>query len=179
MTVRMYLSGVRSFLLACTSKIPSHWLRMVLVRHFFRARIAPRVILYRGFEIRKPKNLRIATGTTIGYNAVLDARGGLEIGSNVNFSSEVMIWTAQHDYRSPDFETYYAPVRICDYVWIGPRAIILPGVTVGEGAVIAAGAVVTRDVAPYAVVGGVPAVKRAERPRCLRYTLGRDALPFM
>lgn len=63
-------------------------------------------------------------------------------------------------------------VQIGDYAWISRRAVILPGVTIGEGAVVAAGAVVTKNVAPYTVVGGVPAKFVAERPRGLTYTLG-------
>jgi len=62
-------------------------------------------------------------------------------------------------------------VVVGDYVWIGARATILPGVTIGRGAVVAAGALVSRDVPPYAVVGGVPAKVIGERARDLRYTL--------
>jgi acetyltransferase-like isoleucine patch superfamily enzyme len=101
------------------------------------------------------------------------------IGRNVNLSSEVLIRTAQHDYQSPDFKTVFHPVKIEDYVWLGPRCIILPGVTVGEGAVVAAGAVVTKDVEPYTLVGGVPAKKIGERPKNLQYTLGKGFLPFI
>ena len=89
-----------------------------------------------------------------------------------------MIWTAQHDYRSRTFAAAGGPVVIEDFVWLGPRAIVLPGVTIGKGAVVAAGAVVTKDVAPYAVVAGVPAVKVRERPHDLDYVPAEGLLPF-
>ena len=67
--------------------------------------------------------------------------------------------------HDPLFPEVLAPVTVCDYAWVGSRAMILPGVTVGEGAVVAAGAVVTRDVAPYSVVAGVPARPVGTRSR--------------
>jgi len=79
------------------------------------------------------------------------------IGQNVNISSEVMIWTMQHDYNSHDFRAQGGSVLVEDYAWISARVIILPGVVIGKGAVVAAGAVVTKDVPEYSVVGGVPA----------------------
>jgi maltose O-acetyltransferase len=70
--------------------------------------------------------------------------------------------------NDPLFREVLAPVTIADHVWIGSRAMILPGITVGEGAVVAAGAVVTRNVEPYTVVAGVPACPistRSQRPQ--------------
>ncbi|WP_370630610.1 DapH/DapD/GlmU-related protein [Mucilaginibacter sp. 21P] len=90
-----------------------------------------------------------------------------------------MIWTLHHDYNSPDFAQAGAPVVIEDYAWVCSRAIILPGVTIGRGAVVAAGAVVTRDVAPYTVVGGTPAKKIADRNPDLVYNLGEYILPII
>ncbi len=68
---------------------------------------------------------------------------------------------------------------IGDYAWLGPRCIILPGITVGEGAVVAAGAVVTKDVEPYVVVGGIPALKISDRPSSLSYNPAQGATPFI
>jgi len=73
--------------------------------------------------------------------------------------------------QDPLFPEAFAPITICDYVWLGSRAMVLPGVTVGEGAVIAAGAVVTKDVDPYTVVGGVPARPIGTRRQDLGYEL--------
>lgn len=101
--------------------------------------------------------LRIGKHCRINRNCCLDARGSLSIGDNVSISPEVAILTMQHFYNDPTFADDFRPVVIEDHVWIGARAMIMPGVTVGRGAVVAAGAVVTKDVAPRGIVGGVPA----------------------
>jgi acetyltransferase-like isoleucine patch superfamily enzyme len=90
-----------------------------------------------------------------------------------------MIWTLHHDYNSADFAQIGQPVIIEDYVWLCSRSIILPGVTVGKGAVVAAGAVVTRNVQPYTVVGGVPAKFIATRNENLTYNLSDAVLPII
>jgi maltose O-acetyltransferase len=94
----------------------------------------------------------------------------------VDLASEVMIYNAHHDIHDPLFRHVLQPVVIEDYVFIGPRAIILPGVTIGKGAVVAAGAVVTKDVGEREIVGGVPAKKIGERTTELNYKLGRADL---
>jgi acetyltransferase-like isoleucine patch superfamily enzyme len=113
--------------------------------------------------VRRERRVVIGEHSRINRRCVLDARGTLRIGANVSVSPEVVILTAQHHPDSPDFALDVRPVTIEDHAWIGMRAMIMPGVTVGRGAVVAAGAVVTRDVAPMAVVGGVPARRIGER----------------
>ncbi|HYC57233.1 MAG TPA: acyltransferase [Candidatus Binatia bacterium] len=160
------------------SYLPSHLVRNALIRAL-GMRLGTGSTLYGGFELRSPWKIRIGDDTVIGHRASLDGRRGLRIGDHVNFSSEVMVWTLQHDYRDPMFAVTGAPVVVEDYAWLGPRVIVLPGVTIGKGAVIAAGAVVTGDVAPYAVMAGVPARQIATRPQDLRYTLGHSIVPFI
>ena len=104
---------------------------------------------------------------------------GLYIGENVNISSDVKFYTLQHDYNSSDFKAVGAQVIVEDYVWVSVRAIILPGVTIGKGAVIAAGAVVTKDVEPYSIMGGIPAKKIGERNKELNYVPSNYRLPFV
>ncbi len=116
--------------------------------------------------------MTIGKGTIIGDKALLDARNSIIIGENVNISSSVQIYTEQHDHRSSDFRCYGTPdmgVKIDNRVWIGPSVIVLPGVHIGEGAVIAAGAVVNKDVSPFTVVAGIPAKKVGERSHNLNY----------
>ena len=98
-------------------------------------------------------------------------RRSLKIGNNVSIAGEVRIYTMQHDIDSPDFSESEGEVIIDDYVVIGTRVTILPGVHIGKGAVVASGAVVTRDVEPYSLVGGVPAKHIRYRSKDLRYTL--------
>jgi len=102
---------------------------------------------------------------------VLDGRGGLTIGDNVSVSAGVWLLTDGHAMNDPLFPEVLAPVCIGDYAWLGSRALVLPGVRIGDGAVVAAGAVVTKDVEPYAVVAGVPARAIGTRSSDLRYQL--------
>jgi acetyltransferase-like isoleucine patch superfamily enzyme len=99
----------------------------------------------------------IGRNTRINRNCTLDARSGLTIGDNVSISPDVMILAGTHGVDDPKFGHVPAPVAIGDHVWIGSRAVILGGLTVGRGAVIAAGSVVTKDVPPLTIVAGVPA----------------------
>jgi maltose O-acetyltransferase len=114
----------------------------------------------------------IGENTTIGNDAFFDAREGISIGASVNIAAEVRIYTREHDIDDPYFAEKGAPVVIEDYAYIGTRVTILPGVTIGRGAVVASGAVVSRNVTQYMLVGGVPAKPIRERSRDLRYKLG-------
>lgn len=109
-------------------------------------------------------HLDVGKNTVINEGCRFDSRGGITIGENVSISSEVVILTADHDPMSPEFRYRERPVTIEDHVWIGTRAIVLPGVTIGRGAVVAAGAVVTRNVPSLEIVAGVPARSVGRRP---------------
>ncbi|HEY9723192.1 MAG TPA: acyltransferase, partial [Oscillatoriaceae cyanobacterium] len=111
----------------------------------------------------------IGPGSTIDQHVRLDGRGGLTIGASVSIAPEVCLLTADHDPQSPDFAGRTAPITIEDHVWLGTRATVLPGVRIGRGAIVAAGAVVTRDVAPHTIVGGVPAKPIGQRSEQLDY----------
>lgn len=122
-------------------------------------------------------NIQIGEDSIIGDHVFLDGRDKLEIGNHVDIASDVMIYNSEHDINAQDFHATLAPVEIGDYVFIGPRAIILPGVKVGKGAVVGAGAVVTKDVPEFAIVGGVPAQVIGERKlKNPHYKLGRARL---
>lgn len=107
------------------------------------------------------KGIRVDNFSGIGINARI--QGPLTIGKCVMMGPDVLIYTQNHkvaDISLPMIlqgETEPQAVTIEDDVWIGARVIILPGVTIGKGAIIGAGAVVTKDVEPYAIVGGMPA----------------------
>ena len=124
-----------------------------------------------------PKGISLGHNTIIGYRSFLDGRGQLTIGNHVDIASEVLIYTNEHSINTPDFGNSYGQVTIKDYVFIGPRAIILPQVTIGRGAVVAAGAVVTKDIPDFEMWGGVPAKKIANRKVTNpQYQLGRPML---
>jgi acetyltransferase-like isoleucine patch superfamily enzyme len=141
--------------------------------------IGERVVIHKGLEVRALREVSLGSGTVVGFDCILDGRGGIRTGRNVNMSSEVAIWTMQHDHRDADFGVVSAPVVVGDRAWLSFRAVVLPGVTIGEGSVVCAGAVVVKDVAPYTVVAGVPARVVASRPTNLRYELGRTRPRFL
>jgi maltose O-acetyltransferase len=124
-----------------------------------------------GVDMWSGCNLSMGRRSTIGQRCYIDARGGIRVEADVSISREVCVLTASHDPDSPDFEAPLAPVRFERRSWIATRAVVLPGVCIGEAAVVAAGAVVTSDVEPYTVVGGVPAKVLRKRREPLSYEL--------
>ena len=164
-------------ILHCISNIvPFHSLRNIAYR-LAKIKLGKGSYIHMGAKFYYPKNIKIGQGTIIGDHATLDGRAKLTIGSHVDIASEVMIFNSEHDIESESFNAIEEPVEIGDYVFIGPRAIILAGVKIGEGAVVAAGAVVTKDVEKYEIVGGVPAKVIGERKqKDLHYRLGRPRL---
>lgn len=176
------LEFITGFLWWFVGNLPFHSWR----RFFYRLAgmtIGKGSTLHMQVRIYDPRHIQIGQDTLIGEKTTLDGRrqlpqstGGLTIGNHVDIASEVMIWTSEHDLKSDTWSAIEAPTKIGDYVFIGPRAIILPGITVGEGAVIAAGAVVTKDVAPRSIVAGVPAKEISRRTTKLNYRLGRPRL---
>lgn len=116
-----------------------------------------------------PKRIRIGNGCHINQSCFLDGRAGITIGDNVSISHYVKIVTGTHDVQSSKFAGKFSPVSIGNNVWIGIGATILPNVKIGDGAVVAAGAVVTKNVEPYSIVAGIPAKKISERNSNLLY----------
>lgn len=163
-------------LLRLIGHIPSHVIR----RFFYRVagmEIGQGTSIHMWASFYDPKHIEIGNDTIIGEKIVLDGRDNIKIGDHVDIASEVMIYNGEHDLSDEKFTAVFAPVTIDDYVFIGPRAIILPGVTIGKGAVVGAGAVVTKNVEPFDIVGGVPAKVIGKRNlKDPKYKLGRAAL---
>jgi acetyltransferase-like isoleucine patch superfamily enzyme len=161
--------------LAVTGYIPSHYLRRFVYR-FWGIKIGKGSTIHMGAHFYYSPNISIGQDSIIGEGVVLDGRDKLTIGNHVDIASEVMIYNAQHDVHDENFKAISSPVTIEDYVFIGPRAIILPGVTIKKGAVVGAGAVVTKDVEEFKIVGGVPAKEITDRQnKNPNYKLGRAA----
>lgn len=120
------------------------------------------IVLYENGWIEYPHRLEIDCNTSINRNFFINARGQISIGKNVLIGPYVIIYSTNHIFDNTCMSINEQgqteePVIIEDDVWIGARSVILPGVIIGKGAVIAAGAVVTKNVEPYSIVGGVPA----------------------
>jgi acetyltransferase-like isoleucine patch superfamily enzyme len=162
----------------CIAGLPSHCLRNVWYRYALRVKIAPGGAIHQGAHFTSRGGVHIGTGSTLDQNAWLDGRGGLFIGNHVATGPGVMLLTADHDPQCPQFSGRLKPVHVGDRAWLGARALVLPGVTIGEGAIVAAGAVVTRDVPPHAIVGGVPARIIGQRQGPLAYEFDTLRQPF-
>lgn len=143
------------------------------VRKFFfrvmKVHIGNKSFVMKKNYIMAPNHLYIGNYTHINRGCTLDARGNITIGDNVSISHNVSIMTGSHDVNSRHFQGVYLPVVINDYVWIGIGSVILQGVSIGEGAIVAAGSVVTKDVEPYSIVGGIPAKRIGTRNKDLDY----------
>ena len=161
------------FLLHLTGGIPSHNLRKFIYR-LAGMRIGRGSTIHMGARFYDPRGIRIGEDTIVGERVLLDGRDQLRIGNHTSIASEVMIYNSEHNINREDFGPITAKVIIDDYVFIGPRAIILPEVKIGRGAIVAAGAVVTKNVPAFSIVGGVPAKPIGERKmKELNYKLGR------
>jgi len=171
--INQFFLEVELYFLGIVSVLP-----FAFLRHFFYllagVRIGKGSTINPGARFYNPSKIKIGQDTIVGEKAVLDGREDLTIGNHVDIASEVMIYNSEHDINDPTFAAHSAPVIIEDYVFIGPRAIILPGVTIGKGVVVGAGAVVTKSIPPFVIVGGVPAAAIGERKnKDLNYRLHR------
>lgn len=146
-------------------------IRAFILRLFYRLQLGQGTYLEMGIRLISPHKIKIGDHSIVHYDAILDGRSQLEIGSCVDIGYQVNIFTLEHDIDDPHYKTQGGKVIIKDYAVISGRSIILPGVTIGEGAVVASGAVVTKDVPPYTLVAGVPAKAIRERKRELLYKL--------
>lgn len=149
---------------AIIPKIASQTLRNWGLRKL-GAKLSKDVKLYSGFSVRNPSGLIIEDGVSIGPKVLLDARKGLTIRKSAVIAYDAIIWTLNHDYNDENFCGKGAPVEIGAYAWICSRSIILPGITIGEGAVVASGAIVTKDVEAYSIVAGIPAKPIGKREK--------------
>ena len=133
------------------------------VRYFFASRFVGQCGKNVNFEQGARFDSDIAIGDNSGVGIRCNVGGAVHIGDNVMMGPECILLSHNHRFDRLDIPmcqqgfSEEKPIRIGNDVWIGTRAIILPGVTLGDHSVIGAGAVVTKDVPAYAVVGGVPA----------------------
>ena len=177
--MRNYLYGLVTYLAILTGKIPSHFIRNFCYKVLFGMQLEKGVTIYGGTSLRSPWRISIGENSIVGEGSLLDGRGQLTIGENVNIGSGVWLWTMEHDLNDPSFTATSGSIFIDDFAWISSRVTILPKVSVGRGAVVAAGAVVTKDVPPFTIVGGVPAKIIGKRNEEVNYSLSNRRLPFL
>lgn len=140
---------------------PGVCLRLGFLR-WVGAQVGDGCIIATHVHLVEPRKLEMRSRASVSPNAILDCRGTLFIGEATMIGIHAIVLTSSHRFGRTDIPMRDQgmsvwPVRIEDDVWIGARAVVLPGVTIGRGSIIAAGAVVTRDVPPYSIAGGVPA----------------------
>jgi maltose O-acetyltransferase len=136
------------------------WCRALACKRLFRF-CGERVNVEKGANFYTGWEIELGDDSSLGIDCMIPY--DLKVGKDVMMGPYVVIVGNSHQFSRADIPMRlqglmeYQPVRIEDDVWIGARAIILPGLTIGRGAIIGAGSVVTKDVPPYAVVGGNPA----------------------
>ncbi|GAB4016649.1 hypothetical protein GCM10028808_45760 [Spirosoma migulaei] len=145
------------------AKLPSRRVRLFFYKRIMKFEIGENSSIFMGAWITCAGNLKMENNSIINPNCHIDPRGGIYIGRNVSISAEVAIVTGDHNVHDPYFKARFRKAVIEDNVFIGFRALILGGVTIGRGSVIAAGSVVTKDVPPLTIMGGVPARKIGSR----------------
>ncbi len=152
------------------SAIPVYAVRHAFLCRVLRLKIGVGTAIHMGCFITG-RHISIGEGSVVNRNCYLDGRGGVTIGSGVSISPECYVLSLTHDAQDSGFSAVAKPVVIENRAWLGARALILPGVRIGEGAIVGAGAVVTRNVEPFTIVAGNPARKIGDRNPTLSYSL--------
>lgn len=174
------LYGLCRYMSIFIGYVPSHTFRRFILKNVFCMDIDKHAVIHGGCEIRSPWNIKIGN-SVIGVGSILDGRNGIEIEDNVVFATGVWIWTEQHDANDPYFRCLDkgGKVVIKERAWVGNRVVILPKTTIGEGSVVAAGAVVTHDCKDFVMYAGVPAKEIHDRNRDLKYCdVTKSVWPF-
>lgn len=149
---------------------PIRFLRTKYLSIFLKS-LGNNCFIGKNLDIRNPSKISIGNNVVINKRVLLDGRGGLTIEDNVDIAQDARIWTEQHDYQDENHSLVDAPVYIENHVWICANSSILPGVRISQGAVVALGAVVSKNVAPMTVVAGIPAKVINKRINTLQYKL--------
>ncbi len=154
--VRKTFNFIGLFYNITISHVPSRRIRTLFYR-LSGAKISRNSLIFRNVDLLWPMGLEMREGSSIGWHCTIDARGGIVIGSEVTVASKCNLITGSHDLKDKYFPPRFEKIVIDDYAWVCTNSMILQGVHIGRGAVVCAGAVVTRDVEPMTVVAGIPA----------------------
>ena len=149
-----FLFGIYKLISSIVMWIPFRFIRQCFLR-LCGMKMGKQNYISRNVEIRVPYHVKCGKNVVLNKRVLLDGRcGKIVIGSNVDIAQDVQIWTMEHDVESPNHRGCFGNVYINDYAWIASRVTILPGVTIGKGAVVACGAVVTKNIPDFEVWGG-------------------------
>ncbi len=124
--------------------------------------LGPNTTLQRGFRVTNPELVSIGSNCNLAQGVFITGGGGVTIGDWVGFGPDTKIWSVNHRYEDPDRPWLQQgwerkPVEIEDDVWLGANVFVMPGVRIGRGSIVSAGAVVTKTIPEYALVAGNPA----------------------
>ncbi|HTJ78196.1 MAG TPA: acyltransferase [Rariglobus sp.] len=172
MNFRLLAGGFMSYFYnAWIGRIPSRTARHFFLKYYLGA-CGKGTGIQLNNRFLNGRKIRFGERNVINFGCLFDGRRySITTGNDVSIGPEATILTLGHDPQSPIFADRGGDVVIGDRVWIAYGALIMPGVTIGEGAVVAAGAVVTRDVEPYSIVAGIPARVIGSRAKGLHYRL--------
>ena len=161
------------FLNYVVTYVPFPRLRHFQLRRMYFIKIGEGSYLHMGVQYKRPRSIEIGRNSVINPGVLLDGRISLKIGDNVDIGEQVSFYCGGHDVQSPDYRAFMEPTTVGNRACIYARAMIIRGVNIGEGAVLAAGSIVTKDIPEYTIWAGVPAKKIGERTRDLRYELSQ------
>ncbi len=169
--IRRFLSAAAYYIYNnFVTHFPSYKVRHWYLQHIFQIKIGKSSSVHMGCFITG-KNITIGNHSVINRRCYLDGRIGIVIGDNVSISPEVYIVSLTHDPQDELFQVFGKPVVLEDYVWIGARALLIPGVTLGKGCIVGAGSVVTKSFDKFLIIAGVPANCIGKRNEELKYQL--------
>jgi len=168
---------LRSFILfggnRVIGQLPGHRLRLAYYRKFLGWKIGNRSSIHHGLKVFGGRGrVTIGDRSTLQMDCLIVGAGmdDLVIGNDVAIAYHSRLIMGSHDILSPSFDGITGPITIEDHVFVGTGAIVLLGVTLGEGAVVTAGSVVTKSIPPYSIARGNPAQIVGRRPKNLDYS---------
>jgi acetyltransferase-like isoleucine patch superfamily enzyme len=147
--------------------LPIYWVRKFYLQKMMGIKIGKQSFIHMGCIFYT--NVKIGNNSVIGRQCHL--LGDITIKDNVSITAQTYIFASSHYKDSPIFETYCSPVVIEDYAWVGARAMILPGVRIGKGAILGAASTATKSIADYSISVGSPAKHVGNRSQKLDYNL--------
>jgi acetyltransferase-like isoleucine patch superfamily enzyme len=173
MSLASWSTAARSTAVNAAMAVPSRRFRQLFARRVLAWTMGDDVHLGRGLRLQNARGLTLGDRVVINSNVSLDLRGGLAIGNDVAIASGTTILTADHDPDSATRRYRARRVTIGDRAWVASNVLLLPGCTVGEGAVVGAGAVASGRLEPWTIYTGNPA--RPVRSRSHEAQLRLDA----